>query len=445
MDKLEECDVCINECTILISCPQCLYKVCKICTSKYLCESINEPNCMNCKHPFNREILIEKMGNSWYESKYKNTRKQVLFESEKAKFPETMDYAQKYKNIDKYENQIRELNKEYDKKYKEFQEYKINLERKIHQLQRFINNINNGNNNIPVEAIDTGGLSDKKTKTTTKLYTKCPIENCQGMLNDENKCITCDTSVCRNCFEVCGDEHVCDQNTIETLKLLKKDTKNCPGCSTPIHKIEGCYQMWCTNCHITFHYRTLEILNEKIHNPHYVDWLKNNTTIQQGGDCQNLGYNLFSPMKKSHPTLYVSCCNIYAHVNHIEAVNLSHARRQLESYSNENSKRIIRAQFMVGKIDEKKYKMLLFKSYKQTQRWGDIVDLITMYIGALKNTLQNIVITKDLTTLQKEMSTLIPYVVKEKERIDKLYGNYSQFKINFKISNTDGKISLLTY
>ena len=95
---------------------------------------------------------------------------------------------------------------------------------------------------------------------------------------------------------------------------------------------------------------------------------------------------------------------------------------------------------MIGSIDEKKYKILLFKSYKQTQRWGDMVDLINMYVGALKTMLQNVIVTQDLKILQKEMSTLVPYVVKEKERIDKLYGNYSQFKIKFRISKDDGRI-----
>ena len=95
---------------------------------------------------------------------------------------------------------------------------------------------------------------------------------------------------------------------------------------------------------------------------------------------------------------------------------------------------------MIGKLDEKKYKMLLFKSYKQTQRWGDVIDLTNMYVGALKNLLHNVVITKDLTTLQKEMMTLVQYVVKEKDRIDKLYENYSQFQINLKISQKTGEI-----
>jgi len=368
-------------------------------------------------------------------------------------FQASVEYAQKYKNMNKCEQQIQALHKEYNQKYKEFQDYKRQYNRKIYQLETFISGVKRGVDPIPSEAIDTGGLSDKKTKTTTNLYTKCSVENCQGVLKDD-KCITCDTSVCGTCFEIIKDNethsgsgetnetHQCDPNTLETLKLLKKDTKNCPGCSTPIHRIEGCYQMWCTNCHITFHYRTLEILNEKIHNPHYVDWLKNNTTIQNtaGGECQALGYFSFSPFKKSDPALYASCCNIFAHVNHIEAIDLTHARRQLESYSNENSKRTTRAQFMIGSIDEKKYKILLFKSYKQTQRWGDMVDLINMYVGALKTMLQNVIVTKDLKTLQKEISTLVPYVVKEKERIDKLYGNYSQFKIKFRISNTDGRI-----
>ena len=478
----QECDICVETVAILVSCPQCSYNACKTCTSKYLCESINEPRCMNCKHPFTREHLIKLMGTSWYEGKYKNTRKQVLLESEKAKFTETMEYAEKYKNIEKYESQIRNLHQEYTKKYKEFQEFKKMYNRQVYNLEKLVLNIQRGVDTdapIPLDAIDTGGASDKKTKTITKLYTKCPKEGCIGMMNENNKCINCNTEICGTCFEVVNNEqkgehsgeqkgehsgeqkgehsgeqkgehsgeqkgehsgeHKCDPNTIETLKLLKKDTKNCPGCSTPIHRIEGCYQMWCTKCHITFHYRTLEILNEKIHNPHYVDWLKNNTTIQTG-ECQALGYYTFSPLKNDLPTLYRSCCNIYRHVNHMEAVVLDHARRQLNTFTNQDSKRLTRAQYMIGKLDEKKYKMLLFKSYKQTQRWGDVIDLTNMYVGALKNLLHNVVITKDLTTLQKEMMTLVQYVVKEKDRIDKLYENYSQFQINLKISQKTGEI-----
>jgi hypothetical protein len=371
------------------------------------------------------------MGSSWYEGKYKNTRKQVLFESEKAKSPETMIFAQQYKLVSQYEDEIQNLQDEYNQKLKEFQEFKEKHNSRLRQLTILIYNINRGNDAVPPEAIDTGGLSDKKTKTATKLYTKCPVQDCPGMLNENNKCITCDVKVCVTCFEVKKDDHKCDPNTVETLKLLKKDTKNCPGCATPIHKIEGCYQMWCTNCHITFHYRTLEILNEKIHNPHYVDWLKNNTTIQAGGGdgCQALGYYSFNPFKHDKKELYRECCDVFGHITHIEAVDLGQARRQLDSFTSENSKRLIRAQYMIGKIDEKKYKMLLFKSYKQIQRWGDVVDLLNMYITTLKQLLHNAVATRDLNSLKTQINTVSTYVKEEQGKIAKLYGNHCEFRV----------------
>lgn len=446
-----ECPICTENIATLIECPECLKKVCKTCSGKYLCDIINEPNCMYCKHSFNRDFLIQNLGSSWYDTKYKNTRKDVLYDREKAQFQATMEFAQKYKNVQIYETRINELNAEYQKKLKEFYDFKKIYVRETRRLEKEIENINRGIvdvHPIPDDAIDSGGLSNNKTKTLAKLYTKCPVDKCSGMVNDENKCITCNIEICPTCFEIIQDEHAhtCDPNTLETMKLLKKDTKNCPGCSTPIHKIEGCYQMWCTNCHITFHYRTLEVLNEKIHNPHYVDWLKNNSNIGGvgGGDCQEIGYYSFSPFKKSDPVLYKSCCNILSHVNHVEAVYLGHARRQLQSYTNEDTKRLQRAQFMVGIIDEKKYKMLLFKSYKQVQRWSDVIDLNNMYTNTLKSILSNAVVTRKLDLLQKETTTLTKYVQRELDKINKLYGNYSQFQLKLSVNQISGEINLMT-
>ena len=54
--------------------------------------------------------------------------------------------------------------------------------------------------------------------------------------------------------------------------MIKKETKPCPSCATPIFKIQGCDQMWCTQCHIAFSWRTGMRVNGVIHNPHFYQW-----------------------------------------------------------------------------------------------------------------------------------------------------------------------------
>ena len=51
-------------------------------------------------------------------------------------------------------------------------------------------------------------------------------------------------------------EHTCNPDLVETAKLLAKDTKSCPTCQTKIFKIDGCDQMWCTQCHTAFSWKT---------------------------------------------------------------------------------------------------------------------------------------------------------------------------------------------
>ena len=124
---------------------------------------------------------------------------------------------------------------------------------------------------------ETGG--DIIAEKTVSNGRKCPDENCRGFLSTQWKCGLCEKWACPECHVIKGDtrdaDHTCDPDTLATAQLLSKDTKPCPKCSTPIHKIEGCDQMWCTQCHTGFSWKRGTIEN-RVHNPHYYEWQRLN-------------------------------------------------------------------------------------------------------------------------------------------------------------------------
>jgi hypothetical protein len=105
----------------------------------------------------------------------------------------------------------------------------------------------------------------------------CPADDCRGYLSRQWKCGLCDIWSCPDCHVVIGKSketpHECDPNDVETAKMLKAETKPCPKCHSAIFKIDGCDQIWCTQCHTAFSWKTGKI-ETKIHNPHYYEWLR---------------------------------------------------------------------------------------------------------------------------------------------------------------------------
>ncbi|CCA61425.1 hypothetical protein AV955_gp068 [Diadromus pulchellus ascovirus 4a] len=111
-----------------------------------------------------------------------------------------------------------------------------------------------------------------RNATISERIQECWAEGCEGRLMD-SVCQTCNTTFCVECRLPRGESHKCDSDSLKSIAAIKKETRACPTCATPIFKIEGCNQMFCTKCHTGFCWRTGSKITGEIHNPHYFEWL----------------------------------------------------------------------------------------------------------------------------------------------------------------------------
>ena len=263
VEESEDCEVCCDDFNMStkrkIKCSYCNYCACKSCVRQYLTSTTKEPHCMNCKKAWGQNFMVLHLDRAFMDKAYKQHRKTNLLESAISKLPETMEAAQNYKKQE-------ELTDE-NKKLKE-------IEFKLKEQLRDISNTQAANAHT-IYRIRNGYY--KKDEEKRKFIMACPDDECRGYLSSGYKCELCKLFTCSKCHEIIGDkkenpDHVCNQDSVKSAELIKKETKPCPSCGARIFKMSGCDQMWCTECHVAFSWRTGLRETGTIHNPHFYQW-----------------------------------------------------------------------------------------------------------------------------------------------------------------------------
>lgn len=262
--KVESCPICCELYTSntrkKITCNFCSYKCCISCYKKYCTSTLNDPHCMSCKKKWSREFLYSFFPKIFINNDYKKHQENLLLEREKSMMPSTQIYI------------------EYKKKAEYYLKLAYEVQEKINSLQDEYNSLmklhnSNMNKYLYPKSFSSEIKADNERKTVT--FTKpCPVTDCRGFINNRWNCGVCSAKICNECHEIKKDEHKCDPSVIESIKLLKSDSKHCPKCHTLIHKLEGCDQMWCTICKTAFSWNTGKIINGQVHNPHYFEYLR---------------------------------------------------------------------------------------------------------------------------------------------------------------------------
>ena len=224
-------------------------------------ETSEDPHCMHCRAGYDHLFIMEKLNKSWFHGEYRERRKEILWEREQARLPETMELVEREIEIERLTKLANEARSQ-----------ALDLKRRAKALEHEHRALLQA-----VEHLRTSKAVSGKRKTPFLLG--CSWQDCRGYLNEDYNCKLCSRQTCMKCLSPRDDEHTCDEDAISTAIMIRKSTKPCPGCGEGIQKTDGCDQMWCLSCHTAFSWKTGAIERGVIHNPEYFRWQR-----EHGGD-----------------------------------------------------------------------------------------------------------------------------------------------------------------
>ena len=443
-----------------VTCNYCNYSACRGCVQRYIVESPNDPKCMSCNKEWNYEFICNSLQKTFINKEYKKYREKILLEREKSMLPDTQKYAEqvlhteeKWKDIAHVQKQINLWKKCLEKKYDE-----------LYDIQR---------------------AKPKEKKDI--LHRICPVEECKGFIGNGWMCGICNVKVCNKCHipiktddNTSGrinDTHECKKEDIDNATIIMKNTKPCPKCAVLIFKIDGCDQMFCSNCHTAFGWRSGCIETGVIHNPHYYEHLRrteghvprnpldmqnncdrvvhhNFYTILRSVLCKRLdkgtpqrnekkaiisfNYNINDLFGTSKNMVYSQILErLYIMSTHIRYVEIPIFR-----VNNQDSNRDLRIKYLLNRICEDEWKSTIQRREKKNMKKNELFQVLEMFVTVIDEIIIKIqkfhiefptekLINSDFTDSQlnnlfkfyKDIPPLINYVNIEFKKIGKRFNN----------------------
>lgn len=338
------CFACTEVKKNIARCTACAYVTCVECTKKYLLSTPKAAHCMNCKvawtNGFMKSVFDKKWLTRTHAGSYREHRKTVAFNRERSKLPETLARVPEFKLEEEREKLRNEL---------------LASRAGFHTQIKHINSL-------------LGSLSGERPQRTVGsgpgFVCPCPREKCRGMIaRATSTCALCEQVVCRRCLAPTSKatDHECTAADLETVKLIRRDTKPCPQCATAIFKISGCDQMWCTQCRTPFSWRTGTIETGVVHNPHALRWEREHGTGERAaGDVPCGGLPPVRRLRRLPQSCFELILPIYqrlAEIPHLLASRFVH-----RSFDD------LRKRYVLNQITEKNWKQAIFLRERSNER-----------------------------------------------------------------------------
>jgi hypothetical protein len=395
---------------------------------------------MACRKGWDREILCENFTAKFVTKTLKARREELLFERERSLMPATQPHVEVEKKVRELLAKIKAIRAQREV-YEMAQRdaaitssavvaVKYNLDSEILGRIKRCEIVNDFQKKITALDLDVAMYEqiigiykrDGATESERRQFVRaCPHANCTGFLSTAWKCGLCDNWTCPECHEVKGPDkdapHTCDPANVATAKLLARDSRPCPKCAAIIFKIDGCDQMFCTQCHTAFSWRKGTIETGRVHNPHYYEWMRAHGNLaREPGDVPCGGVPHWTQVARVTADPIIA--TIYRMHGHIQFVTLPrYATNALED------NRDLRIKFMIRDFTEEVFKSKLQQREKARQKKVEIRQVLEMYQTVTTDLLQTLVQSRDGEAAKEAFFQLRDHVNHELAKISKRYTN----------------------
>jgi hypothetical protein len=385
---------------------------------------------MNCSKTWNIDFLVDNFTYAFINGSYKKHREDIIFDRQLSMMEETQKVIERRKEVHAVDKEIAEYHDELER-----------IKERIRKLKQKKSNLLYGHD---------------QEASAPKFYGHCPVGDCRGFLTGSSKCGICDTKVCLSCKEIWSEGHVCNQDTLETLAKIRKDSRPCPKCKCMIHRIEGCRQMWCTNCQTAFDWNTGELVTTShFHNPHYVEWQRRNG----GSDnvpqqlCGN-NYEYISPYqlertlrcdqdKKTFIIEFLRC------LYHVYDIELQEYRRNRTINDQEKYLRL-RIDYIEKRLTKEGFKNKLQQQEKKDAKRLEVCMVFDMFYNTGRTIINQILLrdrklrilipTDEVEVAVGQINDLVVYT---NESMDKISTKYRNMVPNIRYSN--GRFTIINH
>ena len=412
-----ECIVCIEKFNKTsrkcVRCPHCQYESCVKCVETFLLENTIIPKCMSCKREWNMEFLRATLSKSFMDKRYKEHQKGAILSEAESRLGQYQEFARlqvQEEELKKKKEEAKRLLEEARRNYQQCADQLYDVRARIYGMER-------------------GG---SQTLERREFFMACPQHDCRGKLSTAYKCGMCEHFFCPECHKDKGTDrnhpHECVKEDVDTVRMLKDNTRPCPQCHMGIFKTEGCDQMWCVQCHTCFSWKTGRVLNGVVHNPHFFEYqrrLHNGHVPRTLGDVPCGGAPTFQELSRRRRRLSTITdddnwiIELLRYTNELSDLVMPSMHRKFNS--RERHHRLYGVQYLRNMITKNKWIDMLYRSAKQEEKYRRYYQVLETLHVNLCEYLRHYARGENATTVKEACGTLFAYANEECAKMKKQY------------------------